>query len=204
MSKHLKIFFSAFCAGIAIAIGGAIYLTLENKIVGALMFSVGLYTIVLNKLHLYTGKVGYIVEKKHKLRYARMLLITWFGNLVGTLTSALAIGATRINQLSEIANTVSATKLEDNLLSIFILSIFCGILMFVAVDGYKKTKNPLILFTCVSVFILCGFEHCVANMFYFGLAGAFSLKTLGYLIVMTVGNSLGGILLPGLKKLIKS
>ena len=70
-----------------------------------------------------------------------------------------------------------------------------------AVEGYRQTKNPLILFICVSVFILSGFEHCVANMFYFFLAGMWSLKAVGYLLIMTVGNSLGGMLIPAVKKL---
>ena len=46
------------------------------------------------------------------------------------------------------------------------------------------------------VFILCGFEHCVANMYYFSVAGMWSGKALVYLLVMTLGNSVGGILFP--------
>ena len=49
------------------------------------------------------------------------------------------------------------------------------------------------------VFILCGFEHCVANMYYFSIAGAWSMKTLGYVLVMTLGNSVGGVLIPLLR-----
>jgi len=44
------------------------------------------------------------------------------------------------------------------------------------------------------VFILSGFEHCVANMFYFAMAGKFSLSMLVFIIVNTLGNSVGGIL----------
>ena len=73
--------------------------------------------------------------------------------------------------------------------------------MYVAVDGFKQKGNPVILFLCVSVFILAGFEHCVANMFYFTLAGVWSGRTFIYLFIMTLGNSLGGMLIPAVKKI---
>ena len=51
------------------------------------------------------------------------------------------------------------------------------------------------------VFILSGFEHCIANMFYFTLAEVWSVKALGYLAVMTAGNAAGGIVIPAARKL---
>ena len=52
------------------------------------------------------------------------------------------------------------------------------------------------LFLCVAIYILSGFEHCIANMYYFSAADAWSWKALGAIGVMTLGNSLGGMLLP--------
>ena len=51
------------------------------------------------------------------------------------------------------------------------------------------------------VFILSGFEHCVANMFYFSVANAWSLTAVGYLLVMTVGNLVGAVLSEAVKKM---
>ena len=48
---------------------------------------------------------------------------------------------------------------------------------------------------CVIVFILCGFEHCIANMFYFSVARSWSFKTILYTFVMILGNSIGSILI---------
>ena len=71
------------------------------------------------------------------------------------------------------------------------------------VDGYLRNPHELgkyiALFLCIMVFILCGFEHCVANMFYFSMAGAWSGKAVLYLIVMTVGNGVGGVIFPLLR-----
>jgi formate/nitrite transporter FocA (FNT family) len=54
---------------------------------------------------------------------------------------------------------------------------------------------------CIPAFILCSYEHCVANMLYFTVAGAWSTKTIGYLVVMTLGNGVGGVILPLCKKI---
>ena len=200
MKENGRIFLKAVAAGITIGIGGAVYLTLENRVIGAVLFGVGLYTIVLNGLFLYTGKVGYLISAKDKKAYILQLIFTWLGNFAGTALAAAAISATRIRNLRRTAEVICKTKLADTPHSILILAVFCGILMYVAVDGFREKGNPLILFFCVTVFILCGFEHCIANMFYFSLAGAWSLRAVIYLLLMTLGNSVGGILLPLVKK----
>lgn len=200
MKENGRIFLKAAAAGITIGIGGAVYLTLENRVIGAVLFGVGLYTIVLNGLFPYTGKVGYLISAKDKKAYILQLIFTWLGNFAGTALAAAAISATRIRNLRRTAEVICKTKLADTPHSILILAVFCGILMYVAVDGFREKGNPLILFFCVTVFILCGFEHCIANMFYFSLAGAWSLRAVIYLLLMTLGNSVGGILLPLVKK----
>lgn len=200
MKENGRIFLKAAAAGITIGIGGAVYLTLENRVIGAVLFGVGLYTIVLNGLFLYTGKVGYLISAKDKKAYILQLIFTWLGNFAGTALAAAAISATRIRNLRRTAEVICKTKLADTPHSILILAVFCGILMYVAVDGFREKGNPLLLFFCVTVFILCGFEHCIANMFYFSLAGAWSLRAVIYLLLMTLGNSVGGILLPLVKK----
>lgn len=200
MKENGRIFLKAAAAGITIGIGGAVYLTLENRVIGAVLFGVGLYTIVLNGLFLYTGKVGYLISAKDKKAYILQLIFTWLGNFAGTALAAAAISATRIRNLRRTAEVICKTKLADTPHSILILAVFCGILMYVAVDGFREKGNPLILFFCVTVFILCGFEHCIANMFYFSLAGTWSLRAVIYLLLMTLGNSVGGILLPLVKK----
>lgn len=86
-------------------------------------------------------------------------------------------------------------------MSLFVLGIFCGLLMYAAVEGYKRVQNPLILCFCVAVFILCGFEHCIADMFYYSLAGGWNGDVIVRILVITVGNSLGGMLLPLADKL---
>lgn len=200
MKKIGNIFGKAVLAGVCIALGGTVYLLMDNKIVGSLLFTIGLYAIVLNGLFLYTGKIGYLVVEENKKEYLQVLLTTWIGNLIGTGIGAFAILHTKNSSIAKNAANICAGKLADSPMSIFILAILCGMLMYIAVDGFKERGNPLILFMGVSVFILSGFEHCIANMFYFSLAGIWSVKAFVYLLIMTAGNSIGGILIPLMKK----
>ena len=71
--------------------------------------------------------------------------------------------------------------------------------MFVAADGYKTIQNPV--GQILAIFLpVVGFEHCVANMYFFTIADLWSIKAFGYLIIMSLGNSIGGILIPLLRK----
>ena len=186
-------------AGIAIGIGGTVYLSMDDKLAGALLFTVGLYTICVHKLNLFTGKVGYCVEQP--ISYLCDLAVIWLGNLAGAACAAFAILQTRIGGIGDKAVTLCEAKCSDRLLSLFLLAVFCGFLMFVAVDGYKSSQNPILLFVCVSAFILCGFEHCIADMFYFSLANAWSAQTFLDILVITLGNSAGAVLIPLAMKL---
>mgnify|MGYP005760530367 FL=1 len=198
MSK-LRDFVYAVLAGISISIGGVVYLSLENKMVGALLFSVGLFTVCTFGLNLFTGKVCYLPGKGAS--YVGWLALVWLGNLVGAELTGLLVRATRIGAaLSETAMGLCETKLGDSLPSIFILAIFCNIMIYIGVENYRSNPHEVgkylgIVFGVI-VFILCGFEHCVANMFYFAVANVWSGKTVLYLLVMTLGNTAGGLVFP--------
>ena len=206
MKYNIEILIKSILAGIMIGIGGTIYLSLDNKIVGSILFAIGLFIIVVYSFNLYTGKIGYLINNFNK-KYIRELIITLIGNFIGTFFVGFILKYTRIyNMISEKAKTLADIKLNDTLISILILSFFCGILMYLAVNTYKEVKDIgkyLAVFLGVIVFILCGFEHCIANMYYFSVANIWSLNTLLYLLVMILGNSLGGILIPLCNKVIK-
>ena len=199
MRKYVRLFALAVLAGAAIGIGGIVFLSLENKIVGALMFTAGLYSICVHGLNLFTGKVGYAVEQPKS--YIIDLVIIWVGNLAGTWLAAMGVLGSRIAGISEKAQSMCQIKVDDSLISLFILGIFCGALMYIAVEGYKQTKNPLILFVCVAGFILCGFEHCIADMFYVSVAQMWSVRAFVCVFVISLGNAVGGMLIPACKKI---
>ena len=177
--------------GFLIGFGGTVYLNMDNKIVAAFLFGLGLFTIINFELNLYTGKIGYLSKENW-----REILLTLIGNFIGTNLFAFLVLQTRLaGKLKEVVAPAVELKLSDKLLSTFILAIFCGILMSIAVGTFKKLPNilgTLAVFLCVAVFILAGFEHCVANMFFFALSSS-PADYLLTLLVAIAGNSLGGI-----------
>lgn len=197
MKKYLDYLIKSIFAGIMIGIAGTVYLRVDNNIVGALLFSIGLLVICMYGMNLYTGKIGYILI--NKLNYIYELLITILGNFIGTFLVARLVLLTRFKSVSDKAVDLVNLKLSDNLLSIFILSVLCGILMYIAVNNYKKINNEIgkysCIFMCVMVFILSGFEHSIANMYYISVANLLSLKSLLYIFIMILGNSVGSILI---------
>ena len=182
-----------------IAIGGTVFLSIENKVIGASLFSIGLFGVLIYNLNLYTGKIGYLITN-FNLKYIKELIITLIGNFIGACSVGFILRYTRIyDKIYEKSLILANTKLNDNILSIFILSIFCGLLMYYAVNGFKKQTDfgkYLVVYLGVAVFTLCGFEHCIANMYYFSVADIWSLKTLGYTGIMVLGNSVGSFIIP--------
>ncbi len=180
-----------FLAGMLISMGCIIYTMCSSKLLGSFLFSFGLFAILHLGLNLYTGKIGYLVTN-FTWQYSKELLCTLIGNILGSLFTAIVIRCTRID-LSSIVNVVNI-KVSDDLFSIFILSFFCGILMFLGVDLFKISESYiskiLSVVFAVMIFILSGFEHCVANMFYFFYVENYNIL---WLFIMVIGNTCGSL-----------
>ena len=202
----------AIAAGLCIGIGGIVFLAqTNNKFAGAFLFAVGLLTILVFRFNLFTGMVGYVLENllDKKWGYLFTVLLVWIGNFIGTALAALLVSLTRLaDGLKMVCQGMVATKLDDSWYSLLILGIFCGLLMFIAVDTFKKRiaeKDFLCVvavFMGVMVFILAGFEHSIADMFYFALTGRV-LEAIPALLLITLGNAIGGNLIPLVQKLTK-
>ena len=195
--KKLATFISAVLAGAAISIGGAVFLCTESRTAGAALFSVGLFAVCTLGLDLFTGKVCYVFQNPPT--YAARCGHIWLGNLAGTLIMGTALRCTRLDVIAK-AQSICEGKLSDGIPSVFVLAVFCNILIYLSVESYRENPHELGkylgLFLGVVVFVQAGFEHCVANMFYFTVAGAWSGRTVLYLLVMTLGNAVGGVLFP--------
>lgn len=199
-----KIVLDAILSGIAIGIAGTVFLAVKNACLGAFLFAFALMSILCYDFKLFTGAIGYLVTQKRSgvINYLITLVLIWAGNLAGCYAVGFLIRNSRtFGKLSERASAICAEKLADTPLSILILAFFCGILMYTGVESYKHKELGDIfrfaaVFLCVAIFILCGFEHCIANMYYFSLAGVWDTHTLGYVLLMTLGNALGSWVIP--------
>ena len=202
--NYLKTFIGAVLAGMSIAIGGLVFLSVDDRVIGSALFTVGLFTVCTMGLNLFTGKVCYVLQNNRD--YALALPIIWIGNLAGTGLIALFASLTRnAPALAEKAAGMCQTKLNDNLISFFFLGILCNILIYIGVEGFKNIPHEigkyLALLFGVMVFILCGTEHCVADMFYFWIAGAWSARAVVCILIITLGNAVGGVIFPVLRDL---
>lgn len=191
-----RLVLSALCAGFCIGLGGAAYVAQNSRVLGALLFCVGLYTICQCGFHLFTGKICYIRDRSIK-EYWQFPVI-WLGNLLGTGLAAFLLQQTRLAAGSmAAARALVQIKNSDTLLSLFILGFFCNIFVFLAVEGFQSFPlalgKYLAIFLGISVFILSGYEHSVADMFYYFMAGQMNGEALLRILVITLGNSCGGI-----------
>ena len=209
MKKTFATFVKAVLAGFCIGVGGDVFLSLlsTNKPLGAILFTVGLFTICTHGFNLFTGKACYILDNKPS--YLGTLVVIWLGNLAGTALMAGIVHLTRLSgAYTAAAQSLVAAKNADSLLSLFFLGAVCNVLIYIAVEGYKSNPHELgkylALIFGVSVFILAGTEHSVADMYYYAVAGElFTGNGLLRLVIISLGNVLGGLFIPACKLLSK-
>ncbi len=188
-------FKKAIAAGFAIGIGAVIYISCENKTVGALLFTVGLFAVCAFGMNLFTGKIGYVLANKNKPN----CLLIWLGNLLGA-SGGMALARIAKPSLHTAARSMMEAKMSLSYAYVPILAFFCGALMYLAVENYRANPHGFGkvtgLFLCVSVFILCGFEHSIADMCYAALAVesvSEALSYMAFLIVVSVFNGIGAL-----------
>jgi nitrite transporter NirC len=192
-----SIIIKAILAGLFIGIAGVVYLSVDNKVIGAILFSFGLLMVVTKGYYLYTGKVGYLLP--YEKGYLMVLLKTLVGNIIGIGLVGLLFRFSGINTVIDAAETLSLLKLSNAWYETLILAIFCGMMMYVGVQGYKAMKidlmKVLIVIFAVTIFILSKFEHSIANMLYFFVGNTWSWQALLYTTIWIFGNAIGAVVL---------
>ena len=190
----LKKIASGMAAGICICLGGAVFLAVENRVVGAVLFSVALLSICLKGYALFTGKVGFLPED-HGKEAVETLLLALLGNAVATVLGGWLIRAA-LPDLGERALALCGRNPPPPWWGTLVRGGFCGVLMSLAVSTWRDSKTPLGILFCIPVFILSGFEHSIADIFYFAASGMVSLQAFAFLWLVILGNALGAVILP--------
>lgn len=194
MKKVLTSTLNGITAGLMIVIGSSAYLAVSNKVVGAILFSVALLTICYKGYSLYTGRIGLLLDNLNK-NYIGEMLLGLFGNAIGTIIFGLLIRVSLFT-LGETATALVELKFSQNFIETLIRGVFCGVLMYVAVSVFKEKNTIAGIIFAIPTFILCGFEHSIADMAYFAIGGEFSLKAFGFIMTVVLGNTLGALILP--------
>lgn len=183
--RLIKLITKSVLAGVLIALAGIVYLNCANKVVGSFLFSFGLCLVIILQATLYTGKVGYLKSISDLIDILVMLVY----NILGAYLVGLIVG---MGPMHDSAVAIVTTKLETEWWITLLKSIGCGICIYGAVEGYNKTKSFAPVVLGVMCFILAGFNHVIADVFYIGVARFGSLV---YLFLVAVGNAIGSILI---------
>ena len=169
-------------ASLLIGLGDYILLKIGNPL-GPFLFAFGLLGVCVLGANLFTGKCGFFLEDKIKLAHLMLILV---GNLIAGYLFGLIFSFCDAG-LIEVAGAKVASW--DCSWSFFLRSIFCGAIMYLAVAIYRKGSKLGILMG-VPLFILCGFQHCIANIITLGVARTFSWT----IILCVVGNFAGALI----------
>ena len=193
--KRVSEFIKAILAGIAISIGGVVFLSCDVKYVGAFLFSTGLVSVCMFGFNLYTGKIGYVLEND------KVFFLDTVLSVIGNCVGCLIIGMIK-SPIGNVVNICSA-KLEKAPLNVLVDAALCGLLIFICVDIFKKKNTVVGILLCIPTFILCGFEHSVADMFYFINARMINSQSVVFILIVILGNAIGGLFIPVMMKLVK-
>ena len=214
MHKIIKTFLLGVMAGAAIALGGLLFTVVSNigyKVIASFAFSIGLLLVCMFGFNLFTGKVGFFIEAENKKEYSLNLLIMYLGNFVGALTIGYLCFGFFYNNLAMASAIISISSARaitvDNWWITLLGAIGCGMLVYTAVYAFKKDwpigVRIIILMFAVFAFVIAGFQHCIANMFYISFANSWSGNKFLNILIVTVGNIIGAILLESVTIAIK-
>ena len=212
--KYLKVLLFGIFAGLSIGLGSLCFTVITalmntdslkqlGLMVGSAAFSVGLILVCTLGLQLYTGKIGVVFDDREKLKEnAINLPIMLIGNAIGAFGLGVICHFIFMN-IPDIQNrieVIAAGKIVSD--TVFMQGILCGALVYIAVYFFKNLENYgmkiIGIITAVTLFVYCGFQHCIANMFYFGMAFNWEVIDVGKmflnLFIVIVTNSIGALL----------
>lgn len=213
-------------AGMTIAFGGAVSNTaihaIDNisyaKVVSGLIFPFGLCIILLMGMELFTSNIMISISVMHRetgvLRMLRNWFLVYIGNAIGSL--AISAGIVYSEQLNYSSKSLAVYSMKLALVKInqpssklLVSGILCNLLVCTAVLCFYAAKETIAkLVGCylpIAYFVIAGFEHCVANMYYLSVSlfarlnpsyAALAVEAGLDLSKLTVANALLGNLLP--------
>lgn len=195
----------SLAAATAVIAGGPAASPEWAALIKAIIFPIGLILIIMANLSLFTGNIysyGACVANGCNIWQALgLLVISWFGNLIGSIWVAygvrISIPGFDLHALEQVANTKILTPYPQ----LFVLAIFCNMLVCYAVSMARRNTGVLKLFGIffpIFLFVFFGFEHSIADMFYMLFTEEFSAHNyLSFLGIATAGNIIGGVLVTG-------
>lgn len=206
-----RLFILAILAGAFIGLGAQFFTLVIHdsnlplgltKLIGGLVFSLGLILIVLAGAELFTGNTLMVLGFVDGVISARGLLRSWvivyIGNFIGSLILVLLMyysGQWALNSSMVGAKALLIANGKVNLAfhTAFVLGILCNILVCLAVwlcFGARTTTDKILAIVFpITAFVASGFEHCVANMYFIPMGIALKNQTAVVAAAGTMSNA---------------
>ena len=212
----LQMFVLAILAGAFIGIGAAAYTAVmtgadatfgPSKLLGGVVFSLGLILVIIGGAELFTGNALMVMAAVDRKITIRLLLRSWAivysGNFVGAAGLAIAFGLTGLldGPMGILAAKIPEAKAALSPIEAFVRGVLCNALVCLAIwlsfAARTATGKILAILWPISAFVLLGLEHSVANMYFFPQgwlagSGVTVIDALGSLVWVTIGNIVGG------------
>jgi formate/nitrite transporter len=190
------------------------------RLAGGLTFSLGLVLVVVGGAELFTGNnliaMAWAVGCVRTSQVVKNWLWVYLGNLIGAVGTAALVLLAGVQTLSggavgETLIQIARSKIALDPVSAVARGVLCNVLVCLAVwlcmGARSVTDKIFAILLPISAFVACGFEHSVANMFFLpvgivlaagGPAPLSVLGALSNLVLVTIGNILGGTILVAL------
>lgn len=180
-----------------------------SKFAGAAVFPVGLMLVVIAGAELFTGNnlmvLAYLNKKINSKQLFRNWALVWVANLIGSLLLVLIVYWSGLLVGDAGVKTISTAQSKATLTigAMFTRAIMCNIMVVLAVWIATSAQDIISkIFACwfpIMLFVLCGFEHSVANMFFIPMgmvlgANVTMAQCVTNIIIVTLGNIVGGAL----------
>lgn len=182
-----------------------------KRLIAGCVFPAGLAMVVLTGAELFTGNnlmTIALLEKRITLKaMLRNWVVVYLGNFIGAaaIAAMAAWGGVFAGNEAVLVSAAAGKVLPFG--AAFFRGVLCNILVCLGVlmagAGKDASGKVIALFFPVAAFVMAGYEHCVANMYYFTVAlfadgSAVTLgELLGNMIPVTLGNIVGGGLVLG-------
>lgn len=215
-------FISAILAGAIIALGGFLAYTMGSilmasefaawtKLVQAIIFSSALSLVIMGGVELFTGNNFVLASAalKKQVRWTdaiKLWVICWIGNLIGSLLFVALFqftGAPK-GSIGTYFASLAETKMAYEPIELLVRAILCNMLVCFATWCSIKMKSEsgklIMIVWCILIFMICGFEHSIANMSVLAVgllnASGEAVSLGGYVynvLIVSIGNIIGGV-----------
>lgn len=176
-------------ASVLISFGALGLLYTNYSILSMILFSFGLITICTLNLNLFTGKCGFIF--KDKTLHLLDLIVILITNIIISYALGILYGIAYPEIRTIAAEKVSTWSLD---FSYFLKSCCCGVIMYLVVKIFKKYKSVIGICFGIPLFIMCGFQHSIANATIMGAASLLSPA----ILLCVAGNWVGSLFISAL------